>query len=256
MIMRTLTFILALLMKNLVFASTLTFSYDGAGRLVNENYGGNTNTVFSYDNNGNFLSQATFVSANPDLAIAQTAAPDPVAVGTVLQYTVTVFNNSTASATTVKLTNTLPANVTFITNAISLGSVVRKGNTLGWTVGTLPAAAAAMLTFTVRPNATGTLTNTAVVIASKGDPYPADNTNQLFTTVLPPPTAAAGFDEFTMSINWPIIGGEGFTVQYSDSLSPPVVWNPVTAPVTIQGSWFYVEEPLTNSCRFYRLVAP
>jgi uncharacterized repeat protein (TIGR01451 family) len=254
--MRTLIFILALLVENLVSASTLTCSYDDAGRLVNVNYGGNTNTAFSYDNNGNFLGQSSFVSANPDLAIAQTAAPDPVAVGTVLQYTVTVFNSSTASATGVKLTNTLPANVTFVTNAISLGSVVHKGNVLGWTVGTLPAAGAAMLTFTIRPGVIGTLTNTAIVSASTADPYPADNTNLLLTTVLPPPTASAGFDEVNVSINWPIIGGEGFTVQYSDSLSLPVVWNPVAAPVTIQGDWFYVEEPLTNSHRFYRLVAP
>jgi uncharacterized repeat protein (TIGR01451 family) len=254
--MRTLTLILVLLVESLACASTLNFSYDAAGRLVNVNFGGSTNTTCSYDNNGNFLNQSTFVSANPDLAIAQAAAPDPVAVGTLLQYTVTVFNNSTASATMVKLTNTLPANVTFITNSVTLGSVVRNGNVLGWTVGTLTNAAAAMLTVNVRPGVIGTLTNTAVVSASPADPYLPDNTNKLLTTVVPQPAAVASFGEGNVSINWPIIGGEGFTVQYSDSLSPPFVWKPVTALVNVQGYWFYIEEPPTNSHRFYRLVAP
>ena len=254
--MRTLILILVLLVENQVSASTLNLSYDLAGRLVNVNFGGSTNTAFSYDNNGNFLNQSAFVSANPDLAIAQAAAPDPVAVGTLLQYAVTVFNNSTSSATNVKLTNTLPASVAFVTNVVTLGSVVRNGNILGWTVGTLTNAASAMLTITVRPNVVGILTNTAIVSASQADPYSADNTNKLTTTVVSPPQAVASFSEGNVSINWPIIGGDGFSVQYSDSLSPPIVWKPVVAPVTVSGYWFYIEEPPTNTHRFYRLVAP
>jgi uncharacterized repeat protein (TIGR01451 family) len=254
--MRTLTLILVLLVESLVSASTLNFNYDAAGRLVSVNYGGSTNTAFSYDNNGNLLSQSTFVSANPDLAIAQAAAPASVMVGTLLQYAVTVFNNSTSSATTVKLTNTLPANVTFVTSAVTLGSVVRNGSILSWTVGTLTNAAAAMLTFTVRPTVIGILTNIAIVSAAQADPYSADNTNKLTTTVVAPPQAGANFSEGSVSINWPIIGGDGFSVQYSDSLSPPVVWKPVTAPVTVDGYGFYIEEPPTNTHRFYRLVAP
>jgi hypothetical protein len=137
-----------------------------------------------------------------------------------------------------------------------MGSVVRNGNILSWAVGTLTNAAAATLTFTVRPSVIGTLTNTAVVSAAQADPYSADNTNQLLTTVAPVPTAVASFNEGNVYIKWPIIAGDGFSVQYSDSLSPPAVWKPVTAPVTVEGYWFYIEEPPTNSQRFYRLIAP
>jgi hypothetical protein len=101
----------------------------------------------------------------------------------------------------------------------------------------------------------GTLTNIAVVTGSPADPFPSDNTNKLITTVAPAPTAVATFDEGIVAVYWPIIGGDGFSVQYSDNLSP-ALWQPVTTPVTVEGDWFYIEQPPTNSHRFYRLVAP
>src|ERR1051325_2652126 len=252
---RTLMLIFVLLIEALASASTLTFSYDQAGRLVNLNYGGNTNTTFDYDNNGNFLGQSTFVSGNPELSIAQAAAPDPVAVGTLLRYTVTVFNDSSATASNVVVTNIMPANITFLSNSVTRGSVTRFGSTLKWSVGTLTNVAGAMLNFTVRPTATGILTNTAFVRAAPADPVSKDNTNKLFTTVVPRPTAIATFDEQTVAIFWPNAGGDGFSVQYSDSLSPPA-WQPLTTPITVEGSWFYIQQPTTNSHRFYRLIAP
>src|SRR4051812_27697657 len=121
--MRTLIAILVLLVQSLAFASTLTCSYDTAGRLVSVNYGGNTNSTFSYDNNGNLLSESSFVSANADLAITTSATPTPVVVSKPVQYTVTVFNNRSVTASTVKLTNTLPANVTLLSNSVTQGTV-------------------------------------------------------------------------------------------------------------------------------------
>jgi uncharacterized repeat protein (TIGR01451 family) len=253
--MRTLALILILLLEGIASASTITLSYDQAGRLVNANFGGNTNTTFNYDNNGNFLGKSSFVSANPDLSIAQSAAPDPVAVGTLLQYNVTVFNNSTVSATNTVLTNIMPANVTYLSNSVTKGSVVRAGNILSWTVGTLTNTAAAMLKFTIRPNVIGTLTNLAFVRGKPNDPFSSDNTNKLFTTVVSHPAAVAAFDEGNVAIYWPVAGGDGFSVQYSDSLSPPI-WQPLSAPITIEAYWFYIEQPLTNQHRFYRLIAP
>src|SRR6185295_11896543 len=117
--MRTLIAIFVLLIQSLAFASTLTCTYDTAGRLVNVNYGGNTNVAFSFDNNGNLLSQSSFVSGNANLAISQFAAPTPVVAGKPLQFTVTVFNNSSSTASTVKLTNALPANATYLSNSVS-----------------------------------------------------------------------------------------------------------------------------------------
>jgi uncharacterized repeat protein (TIGR01451 family) len=254
--MRIFISILLLFGNSLVFGSTLTYSYDVAGRLVNLNYGANTNVTLTYDDNGNLLGQSAFVSANPDLAIAQFTTPDPVAVGALLHYTVMVFNNSTASATSVNVTNTLPANVALVTNAVTLGSVAGTGNLLSWNVGTLAGTAAASLTFDVRPNATGGLTNIAVVTAASTDPGADNNTNVLITLVVPRPGATTTRSGGNILINWPIAGGTGFSVEYSDSLSPPIDWKPLGVTPNITGDSLSAEDNLTGTNRFYRLVSP
>jgi uncharacterized repeat protein (TIGR01451 family) len=254
--MRTLIAILFMLLQSLAFGSTWICTYDTAGRLVNVNYGGNTNSAFSYDNNGNLLSLSSFVSANPDLAIATSATPRPVVVSKPLQYTVTVFNNSFAPASTVKLTNTLPANVTLLSNSVTQGGVAQNGNVLTWTVGTLPGAASAVLNIAVRPTSTGVLTNTAVVIFSTTDPFTADNTNVFLTSVVGPPTAIAQFSQGNFFVSWLIAGGDNFSVQYADSISAPVTWTPFPIDPTVDGDAFFIQDSVTNSRRFYRLVSP
>jgi uncharacterized repeat protein (TIGR01451 family) len=254
--MRTLTSIFGLLLvAGSVFASTLDFSYDAAGRLVNVNYGGNTNTVFSYDNNGNLLNQSTFVSANPDLAIAQSATPSPVAAGVSLQYSVTVFNNSTNLASGVSVTNSLPANATYLSATTTQGTVVHNGNLLNWSVGILTNAAAATFNFTVRPTSAGNLTNVVTVTAIQVDPNSSNNTNTLVTAVIAPPIATASVSNSSVRMSWPISGGGSFLVEYTGDLLPPVIWTPDPAAPVISGDEFDILEPLTGTNRFYRLVS-
>jgi uncharacterized repeat protein (TIGR01451 family) len=255
--MRTFIAILFLLVQSLAYGSTLTLDYDAAGRLVNVNCGGNTNVTFSYDNNGNLLSLSSFVSANPDLAITESATPAPVLVGKPLQFTVTVFNNSSAAANTIKLTNTLPVNATFLSNSVSQGTVTHVGNVLSWAVGKLTNASSATLTFTVRPLLTGTLTNSVSVVYSATDPFTGDNTDTFVTAVVGPPAALAGAaSDGHFSISWPIGGGETFSVEYADSLIPPINWTPLPIDPVIFGDSFRVLDTVTNNHRFYRLVSP
>jgi uncharacterized repeat protein (TIGR01451 family) len=255
--MRTLFILLFLFAHSVTYGSTLTLSYDTAGRLVNINAGGNTNIALSYDNNGNLLSLSSFVSGNPDLAITQSANPSPVLVNKPLTFTVTVFNNSTTAATTTKLTNTMPANVTFLSNSVSQGTVTRSGSILNWAVGKITNANSATLTFTVKPLAIGSLTNKVTVISSVTDPYAADNLDLFVTEVVGPPAAVAGgVADGRFAIQWPLAGGEGFSVQYADSISPPVNWISLPIDPIIFGDTFLVKDSVTNTHRFYRLVSP
>lgn len=254
--MRALITILILLVQSLAFGSVLNCTYDTAGRLVNVNYGGNTNSALSYDNNGNLLSQSSFVSANANLAITTSATPIPVVTNKPLRYTVTVFNSSSATASTVKLTNALPANITLLSNSVTQGTVAQNGSVLTWTVGTLASAASATLNFTVRPNATGTLTNTALVVFAASDPFTTDNTNVFLASVVGAPTAVADVSQGIFSLSWLIAGGDNFSVQYADSISPPVIWTPFPTEPTVDGGVFFVQDSVTNSRRFYRLVSP
>ena len=54
------------------------------------------------------------VMVPPDLAVAKSDSPDPVAVGDQLTYTLTVNNTGAGDATGVTLTDTLPSAVSFV----------------------------------------------------------------------------------------------------------------------------------------------
>src|SRR5207247_1239345 len=57
---------------------------------------------------------ATTVNTRADLAVTKTDSPDPVTAGTDLTYTVTLVNNGPSDAQAVSLTDTVPANTTFV----------------------------------------------------------------------------------------------------------------------------------------------
>ena len=62
-----------------------------------------------------------------DLAVTKTGLPDPVLVGSNLTYTVTVTNNGPNNASNVMVTDTLPANVTFVSATPSQGTCAQIG---------------------------------------------------------------------------------------------------------------------------------
>jgi uncharacterized repeat protein (TIGR01451 family) len=57
-----------------------------------------------------------------DLSLAQNDSPDPCPVGGHLTYTTTLRNNSSSLATGVVLTDTMPANASFISVNSSTGT--------------------------------------------------------------------------------------------------------------------------------------
>ncbi|HEV8683403.1 MAG TPA: M14 family zinc carboxypeptidase [Actinomycetota bacterium] len=121
-----------------------------------------------------------------DLAVTKTDSPDPVMAGSELTYTVTVTNRGSQPATSAKVVDTLPAGVTFVSSSASQGSCSGT-STVTCTLGTILAGGSATVSIKVRPNAGGTITNTAVVSAEASDPNTANNTATTSTTV----TAAA-----------------------------------------------------------------
>src|SRR6185436_3412420 len=56
----------------------------------------------------------TVASPTSDLLLTLEDAPDPVGVGQTLTYTLVVSNGGPATAASVRLTNTLPAGVSFV----------------------------------------------------------------------------------------------------------------------------------------------
>ncbi len=95
-------------------------------------------------------------------------------------YTLTVSNAGPSTAANIVVRDTLPTGTSFV--SASFGGT-ESGGVVTWTaIPTLAVGANAVRTVTVRMDATGTLTNKAVVSSSTSDPSLANNIDTAVTT--------------------------------------------------------------------------
>jgi uncharacterized repeat protein (TIGR01451 family) len=192
----------------------------------NQNKIGDYLTIFSDETGGNVAYSATF-NFNPilgqheediyyvrvfptaiaDLSVTKAASPDPVTAGDNLTYTVTVTNNGPDTATSVTLTDNLPAETTFVSCSSTGGGVCGgSGNNRTVTFASLALGESETITFVANVNcsvADGTvISNTATVSAFTPDPDPTNNSSTATTTASNPPPVitGAGADPFVL---WP-----------------------------------------------------
>jgi uncharacterized repeat protein (TIGR01451 family) len=127
--------------------------------------------------------------ATIDLGVALVVAPTTAAPGDAVVYTVTVQNLSTTDdATTVVVTDTLPAGLTIVTplTAPATGTAANVGNAWTWTIPPLAKSTSATATISATVDDTaveGVLTDTANVVAAQTDPAPANNTASADLTI-------------------------------------------------------------------------
>jgi len=99
--------------------------------------------------------------ASANLAVTMTDAPDPVAVGNTLTYSIVVRNNGPSQATTVTMLDVLPAGVSFVSSTSSQGSCrfLNGVRTVECDLGSLANQSTASVGVVVRPTQRGTITN-------------------------------------------------------------------------------------------------
>lgn len=105
------------------------------------------------------------VIASADLSITKTGDANAVA-GTQMKYTIGVDNAGPSTATAVKVVDTLPAGVTFVSASPDAGSFTLNGQVLTWNVGNVAPSAPVReidITVQVKPQTTGQVENTAEV---------------------------------------------------------------------------------------------
>jgi uncharacterized repeat protein (TIGR01451 family) len=125
-----------------------------------------------------------------DLSIEKSDAPDPVVAGEVLVYTVNVENDGPDIALDVEVTDTLPSEVTYLSDTGGCNVSALPVLTCG--VGDLESGDSASFTITVRVdadtvfNAGGptTITNTVTVSGVANDPDPGNNSASEDTLVI------------------------------------------------------------------------
>jgi uncharacterized repeat protein (TIGR01451 family) len=121
-----------------------------------------------------------------DLAVGLAAAPNPALVGGVLTYSVSVTNLGPTAASGVTVTNFLPASVGYLSATPSQGIVtLLPGNVVVCSFGSLAVNAIANASIRVTPGVQGTISATATAGANQNDPFPANNTAVVSTTIGP-----------------------------------------------------------------------
>ena len=103
-------------------------------------------------------------SAAADLRVTKAVSDPAPAVGGLVTYTIAVTNLGPSAATSVAISDVLPASVTFVSATASQGTYDSASGL--WTVGAMPATATQTLSITVRVTALGAVTNTATRQAS------------------------------------------------------------------------------------------
>jgi uncharacterized repeat protein (TIGR01451 family) len=129
------------------------------------------------------------VGIGTDLAITKADAPDPVAVGGTLTYTLTVTNNGPDPSTDSTVTDTLPAGVTFVSATPSQGACSQAAGTVTCMLGPLALGASATIEIVVTVDATALspLSDTATVTGVETD-LVATNNSATAETMISLPT--------------------------------------------------------------------
>lgn len=122
--------------------------------------------------------------AAADLDLTVSVAPDPASLGNPLTYTLVISNLGSSAATSLTLTDTLPAGVGYLTATLTGGSCDHSVGLLTCTLAGLAAGQQVTATLVVTTPATAqVITNTATVGSMTPDLTPTNNTVTTITVV-------------------------------------------------------------------------
>ncbi len=123
-------------------------------------------------NPANNTATASLTVASVDLALTKDVDLSTVNVGDTLTFTVGIVNNGPQGASSITVTDAVPAYLTYVSHSVSQGSYASGGGS--WLVGSLTAGSTATLTLRAQVNADAggrSITNTASLLSS----IPVDN---------------------------------------------------------------------------------
>lgn len=136
----------------------------------------------------------TYTPQVVDLAITKVDLPDPVYSGRELTYTITVSNAGPSIATSVVMTDALPAHLTLVSYEVSQGTVSEAGGVVTAELGSLTPGTSAGLTLVVvvEEDYEGPLVNQAEIQGRQYDSDTASNVATTNTTARLPPAKISG----------------------------------------------------------------
>jgi uncharacterized repeat protein (TIGR01451 family) len=217
---------------------SIAISPTNSGSFVNGSWTGNisvlqpTTNMFlrASDSSGHSGDSNPFaVELRNDIGVTLTDSPDPVSLGGNVTYAISVTNIGPLSATSVIVTNRLPATVSLVSVTTSQGTITTNGTALLFSLGTLSANASASISIVARANSVGVLTNQTTLSRAEADAYAANNSATATTAVQTPLISIKNVSLFE--------GNSGtanaiFNVTISPAPAAPVSVNFATANVS------------------------
>ena len=141
----------------------------------------------------NTATTTTTVNTSADIAVTKSDSPDPVTAGNNLTYTINFINNGASDAQSVTVSDSVPANTTFVSVTTPAGwtrtdSVPVGGTgTISFSKATVANGETATFTMVVNVNSNtasgSTITNSATTTTTTTDPNNGNNTGTATTTV-------------------------------------------------------------------------
>lgn len=136
-----------------------------------------------------------------DLSVTQTF-PTNLFRGVSTQFTLAITNKGPTNATSVYVTNVIPANVGLVSVTPSQGTYAVVGDTVVVSLGSLARNSSASIQMVVVPSLLGSVTNLALVQTDDNDPNAANNASVAVASVV----LAPGVTENPISLDIPSIG--------------------------------------------------
>lgn len=197
---------------------------------------------------------ATCCNPSADVAVTVSATPEPVAVGGVLSYTISLTNSGPGSAYGVSVTNFLPAGVNFASG--SAGCLFTNGS-VTCTAGTLPAGATTNYNFGVMATSLAPITNTVAVWSFTPDPDIANNQQNAVSTVVGGNVPVAFLESTNLvTVFVGSVTGLTYRLEYKNALTD-ALWTPILPATSGTGGVIFLADTNTIGvpARFYRLSA-
>lgn len=216
-----------------------------------------TNDPNLANNSATVLTIVGAATNSADLAITNSATPNPVTAGTDITYTVVVTNNGPTAASGLAFTEALP-----LPGSTSFVSVVVTSGTTGWSCPTpttsisctIPTfAVGASTTFTVTVSVSGTtasgtvITDTANIASATPDPNPSSNSAT--ATVVVATSGQADLAVTKTATPNPVLIGPNNKITYTITVTNngPAASSNVTMADTLPTgtTWFSMSTPTT-----------